>query len=264
MELSKAQQMDIERAGEPPTREEERELGRRIRGGDIDARNELVQRHMTFALNIVSRMHHRAEQELLSAAYLGMIEAADRWDPERGLRFITYAVWWIRQVVNEAIAKLSLVREPPNLREDKRRMHQVMGRTEGPMTADILSEAMCITENRAEKLLNKPGLEYLYFDHPIVGVLVEAQAELLGEDAPRPDDMVATNEERQHIRDAVGVLRSGERDVIEAYYGLDGGEPQKLREIGEARGVTRERVRQIKDKALGKMRGRLEREGVGV
>ncbi len=244
------------------TVEQESELARRIREGDRDAVDALVCANLRFVVSIAKRYQHGALPllDLIAEGNFGLVRAAERFDERRGVRFISYAVWWIRQAMVQALAEQSrVVRVPINfgagLRKLGRRadaLSQELGRE--PTQAE-LAEAVNADESevaRALVLLRSS----VSFDAPVGNERDSLTlADMLrDEHAAAPDDDVLEASQLEVLRDALDKLRPRERQILTLNFGLDGSEPMSLEAIGSILGITRERVRQLKEKALWRLR----------
>ncbi len=246
--------------GLPP--EAEFELAQRIGQGDDEALGELVQANLRFVVSVAK--HYRnlglPLADLINAGNLGLIVAAKRFDASRGPKFISYAVWWIRQSILQALAEQArVVRLPANRLGELVRVNRALNDLEqelgGPAELSQVAAALRLSPDRMAASLELA-------QHPLS---LEARVDrdepdrCLGDSLP--DDSVPTVEEvmsrrelTSEIKHAVRTLSETESQIICMYYGLEGREPMALEEIGARFGRTRERVRQIKEKALQKLR----------
>jgi RNA polymerase primary sigma factor len=191
-------------------RAEETEIGRRVRAGDSEALDHLVRSNLRFVVSVAKRYQNLGVPlpDLIAEGNVGLVRAAHLFDPERGVRFISYAVWWIRQAILRAL-------------DD----HSRSARRTTPLEAPLFED-----------------------DEPTRGDSLQ--------DLGAADPMERTLEGflTAEVRRAVASLEPREAKVLRLYYGLDGSQPLTLEEIGSAFGLSRERVRQIKERALGRMR----------
>ncbi|PIE76712.1 RNA polymerase subunit sigma, partial [bacterium DOLJORAL78_65_58] len=242
-------------------REEEVALARRIRAGDEEALKILVRANLRFVVSVAKRYIHQGLMlsDLINEGNLGLLKAAHRFDEERGYRFISYAVWWIRQSIMQALLdKSRTIRLPQN----QTALLIKIGRTrsalqnEGnpsPSAAQIaerldLAEAdvvHAIRSDRREMALDDAGQEGS--DRPLAEILED-------QDQEAPDHGVFQRGLREDVQKCLSVLTEREARVIVEYFGLGFEEACTLQEIGEGMGLTRERIRQIKEKALAKIR----------
>ncbi|MFH1570799.1 MAG: RNA polymerase sigma factor RpoD/SigA [Gemmatimonadota bacterium] len=246
----------------PLSREREVELSTRIRQGDMEARNELVQANLRFVVDVAKHYQNRGLSlpDLISAGNLGLLIAAERFDGGRGFKFISYAVWWIRQSILQAVAeqartvrlplnKLSQLRE---ISEASRRLGQ--GREVEPDVEEIAAELDIPAEDVIHTVLSARAVRSLdeSFDSDDDRNLLDT---LSDHSQGAPDSALVSQSAQRHVDQFLQCLDGRERYVIQRYFGLDGDEPLTLDQIGEYLGVTRERIRQIKERALSRLRG---------
>ena len=241
--------------------EEELELARRVAAGDNKARDRMIEANLRLAY-YVAKIYDSGElplEDLVQEANTGLIKAVDRFDPERGPRFSSFAVWHIRAAVTRAIANEGrLVRIPAHLVDEIHRLHRVehllrqrMGRK--PTEAEIAAEIGC-TEERLE-ILRIADQDLLSLDSPAPGGEGYVLADYLEADnGDGPDELAEKSALREQVRKSLAILPEQERRVLVLRFGLDGGGARTLEEIAQYDGVTRERVRQIETKALWKLR----------
>ena len=233
------------------------------------ARAELIRANLRFAFSIAKQYQHRglALEDLVSEANAGLLRAADKYDPEVGVNFISYAVWWIRQALSSAVTKQGhTVRVPLGRAPDLTRiaraqtaLRETLGRE--PNDDEVAHIAsLDVDLVRSLRALSLPTES---FDAPVMGrrgepsrltladVLEVEQAEENGGVTVALED----ESRRAALDRAMGVLSPRERQVLAMYYGLDGHEPMTLKEIGQAFGVSRERIRQLRERALARLRG---------
>ena len=247
-------------ASKPLSREREVALAARIKEGDMEARDELVSANLRFVIDVAKNYQHRGLPllELISAGNLGLITAAERFDGTKGFKFISYAVWWIRQSIAQTLAEQTrTVRLPMNkvelLRKIAKASH-LLDRdrgaepdleeiaTELDVTPDVVLETM--RSARAVRLDNT-------FDEDNEC----SQLTLLADTSQKaPDAEVVCASARNQLANVLDSLRERERRIIQLYFGLDGVEALSLEQIGVLMGVTRERIRQIKEEAFSKLR----------
>jgi RNA polymerase primary sigma factor len=237
---------------------EEAELGRRIRAGDSAAIDALVCANLRFVVSVAKKYRHRSVSmmDLINEGNLGLMRAASRFDESKGVRFVSYAIWWVRQAMIQMLADQGhAVRVPVNragvvLRIERRsdRLRQELGRE--PTTREIATELDLTEADVADTItVTRPAVS---LDAP----LPDAEATLL--DYLPGDADVGDVPPEQNIAERVGAavetLPPREAQIIRLYFGLDGDEPMTLDEIGSVMGITRERVRQMKGRALGRIR----------
>lgn len=246
------------------TADDERELGRRIRNGDADALRRLVEGNLRFVVSYAKRFRGLGVPflDLIHEGNLGLMEAARRFDPERNVKFITYAVWWVRQAIMHALSgqvrafslpqKLSGVaarfgREVAELSDQLERAP-----TRSEIAADLdISEADVDALRRigsSDLSLNQP-IGDDDGDSPELGDMLEQASE------PPIDEALIHEATVERVRDALTELEDKEREVVTLRYGLDrDGEPRTLQEVGDTLGLSRERIRQIESRAKDRLR----------
>lgn len=245
----------------PLTREREVELAGRIKGGDMNARNELVQANLRFVVDVAKNYQNRglSLSDLISAGNVGLLTAAERFDGDKGFKFISYAVWWIRQSILQTLAehvrtvrlplnKLSLLKE---IADVSRRLGQ--GRESDPDVVEIAAELDVPAEEVLDTMLSARSVRSLdeTFEEDDKRNLLNILAD---ESEKAPDADLLRESAKNQVDCVLSSLSDREQHVIRRYFGLDGNEALTLDRIGHQIGVTRERVRQIKESALTKLR----------
>lgn len=240
--------------------EEEALLASRIKTGDKRSLKKLIKANLKFAISVAKKYEHQglSLEDLISVSNMGLIEAATKFDASRNYRFITYAVWWIRQAILIALANQSrIVRIPNNLIYDIKKYRD----TEDKITSYSYSKAdikdiardLGITYARAS-LISGLNMHPVRLDDPVCDnneefCLIDLFPSESDEDDKKERDL------KNQIEQALGYLKSKrEKDIIIQYYGLDNGKPCSLKDLSEKLNLTRERIRQIKESALQKMR----------
>lgn len=243
------------------TAEEEVNLAQRIRGGDQMALQKLVNANLRFVVSVAKQYQQSSMtlSDLINEGNLGLIKAASRFDETRGFKFISYAVWWIRQCILQALAEQSrIVRLPLNRVGSLNKISKVFSDLEQvhqrEPTAKELADVMETTEEDVATTLSYRSRK-VSVDAPLggdadAGSLLEVMAD---ESASVPDSELMTNSMKMEIKRALSTLSEREAQVISLYYGLSGGHAISLNEIGDQFDLTRERVRQIKEKATKKL-----------
>lgn len=243
------------------SRDTEAALARRIRIGDREALDTLVRSNLRFVVSVAKKYQNQgvALSDLINEGNLGLIRAAHKFDETKGIKFISYAVWWIRQAILQALAEQSrIVRVPLNRagalhRIGKRAsaMIQELGRE--ATHEEIAREMELTTEEVARTMAIAQG--HLSLDAPVApgeeNRLVDYLADV---DRAAPDEEYFEKAMVEVVAGAIDRLKEREAKIIRLYFGLDGHEPMTLEEIGVVLGITRERVRQIKEKALSRLR----------
>ncbi len=241
------------------TPEEERELARRVQKGDRAALQELVERNQRFVVQVASKYqgYGLPLADLINEGNMGLIRAAQKFDPERGTRFITYAVWWIRQAILHALAQSGgAVRLPIRQAEALARLRQIMRelhqRTGQEPSLEELAEAMDMSPPDVEDLL-RVYRPYLSLDAPIGEEDGTTRHELLSEPtSPSLEDIYARASMVQEIHDLLTQLEPREAQILRERFGFEG-PPKSLAEIGRELGLSRERVRQLEQRARRKL-----------
>ena len=241
---------------------EEIEVAKRIQDGDEEALSELVQANLRFVVSVAKQYQNLGLplSDLINEGNLGLMVAARRFDGSKGFKFISYAVWWIRQSILQALAEQSrIVRLPLNRIGELTKVNKCLTRLEqrlgrAPEVEEVAEELEANPEDMEMvlRLAQRPvSLETPCDDQEPDRRL----GDLLPDDTLRAfDDVLSEGDLRDEIQSAMDALTRGEARVLRMYYGLDGQEPMTLEEIGTYVGRTRERVRQIKEKALQKLR----------
>jgi len=251
----------------PP--EDEKVLGRRIREGDRQALNQLVEANLRFVVSYAKRYRGLGLSflDLINEGNLGLIEAAKRFDPERNVKFISYAVWWIRQAIFHSLSEHTRVfRLPQKLSGQVSRVTSARDRLaaelERPPTLDEIAERTDIKKEDVESLLMVAGEDLS------LSTAVGEDGNLELGDTLEQDTIPAVELELirtsfvDQIQSIVNDLDEKERRVLRMRFGLDGEEPRTLQEIGEELGLSRERIRQIESKAKEKLRRNQQAQGL--
>jgi|YelNatPaOPRAMG01_1025707.scaffolds.fasta_scaffold00123_30 RNA polymerase primary sigma factor len=242
--------------------EQEKELALRARRGDVDALQRLVEGNLRFVVMIANEYRDAGLplSDLINEGNLGLLEAARRYDVTRGVKFISYAVWWIRQSILQALAKYNrTVRIPVNHVWAVRRAAKVSDRLKQELgrdpSIDEIAEAMNVAVRKLHSEVTQfhPGSE-LSLEQP-VGVdsdmapidWLAAPEDLASDDSPE-------EEFRRELDDVLGTLEPREAEIVRMFFGIGYERPYTLVEIGDALGISRERVRQLKNRALVKLR----------
>jgi RNA polymerase primary sigma factor len=246
------------------TRAEEVELLRRVKDGDPRAMNRLVCSNLKFVINVAFMYKNQGFSlpELINEGNLGLIEAAKRFDIGRNLKFISYAVWWIRQSITRAIAerarlvRISAEKELILRRFSKHNtsMRQTVG---GGMVMDTeaLGKKMGYTGRQVEKIIEM-GLRHSSLDDPIGNEEGTSVLDLIEDaGAESPDAVVQEESRKRQVSELLLRLPDQEKTVLSMYFGIGQHDPLNLEEIGEVIGLSKERVRQIKEKGLAALRG---------
>ncbi len=245
----------------PLSGSEEVALARRIKVGDEAARNQLVEANLRFVVSVAKEYQNRGVplSDLISSGNMGLITAAERFDEEKGFKFISYAVWWIRQAILQTLAEQSrTVRLPLNkiglLYRISRASRQLMQeRVDAPGPEDIATQLDVTVEEVKETILHGRSVRSL--DATFHEEENQSLLDILPDDRQEsPEIEVMKGCLRHQIESALDSLVGREAKIVSLYFGLDGEEPMTLDQIGMRFGLTRERVRQIKEKALHRLR----------
>ncbi len=242
------------------TADEEVELARRIRQGDKKALEQLTKANLRFVVSVAKQYQNKGLSlpDLINEGNVGLIKAAEKFDETRGFKFISYAVWWIRQSILQAIAEQSrIVRLPLNQVGSVNRIARELSKFEQEFerrpSVEEMMERVDLPEDKVSAAMKMNG-HHVSMDAPFSddedGSLLDV---LSNDDTPDTDDQLVKESLREEITRALGILNDRERKVLKAVYGIEGAE-MTLEEISEKYDLTRERVRQIKEKALRRLR----------
>ena len=245
----------------PLSASDEIELARRIKEGDEEARNGLVEANLRFVVSVAKEYQNRGVPlaDLVSAGNMGLITAAERFDENKGFKFISYAVWWIRQAILQTLAEQSrTVRLPLNkvgllykISKASRAIRQK--RADEPEPEEIAQELEVSVDEVKETLLSGRSVRSL--DASFQEEEEQSLLDVLPDDSQESPEMdVIRDCMRGQIENALSGLVNREAEIIRLYFGLKGEEPMTLDQIGSRFCLTRERVRQIKEKALLRLR----------
>jgi RNA polymerase primary sigma factor len=240
--------------------DEEVELAQRIRKGDKKALEKLTKSNLRFVVSVAKQYQNQGLSlpDLINEGNVGLIKAAEKYDETRGFKFISYAVWWIRQSILQAIAEQSrIVRLPLNQLGSMNKINRMLTKfeqeNERRPSVDEISEVIDIPEEKVDEAINVSGRQ-VSVDAPFVDGEDNSLLDVLvNNDAPMADKQLVIESLQAEIMDALKMLTIRERNIITAFYGI--GQPEMtLEEIGAKFGLTRERVRQIKEKAIRRLR----------
>jgi RNA polymerase primary sigma factor len=243
------------------TAEEEVELAQRIKAGDEMALEKLTKANLRFVVSVAKQYQNQGLSlpDLINEGNLGLIKAARRFDETRGFKFISYAVWWIRQSILQALAEQSrIVRLPLNKIGSINKINKAYAlleqKLERPPTAEEVAKELDLSEDEVKQAMKNSG-RHVSMDAPLVEGEDSNMYNVIGsEDSPNPDEGLMIDSLRQEIGRALATLTPREGEVVKAYFGLNGAHAMTLEEIGEAFDLTRERVRQIKEKAVRRLK----------
>lgn len=243
------------------TPDEEVELAQRIREGDQLALEKLTKANLRFVVSVAKQYQNQGLSlgDLINEGNLGLIKAAQRFDETRGFKFISYAVWWIRQSILQALAEQSrIVRLPLNrvgsLNKISKTFSELEQKYEREPSPDELAEVLEVTTAEVVDTMKISG-RHVSMDAPFVQGEENSLLDVLENDLEEtPDNELMNDSLRREVQRALSTLTQREADVITLYFGLNGEHSMTLEEIGEKFNLTRERVRQIKEKAIRRLR----------
>ncbi len=244
------------------TPEQEADLARRIREGDQDALAKLTEANLRFVVSVAKQYQNQglSLSDLINEGNVGLMKAAKRFDETKGFKFISYAVWWIRQSILQAIVEHSrIVRLPLNKVGSYNKVNEAfisfVQEFEREPTNDELAEMLDMTPKEVANMLKGNG-RHVSVDAPIGGE--DGDSTMLdiisNEDDLSPDSELMEQSLREEVQQGLSILSPREVEVLSSYYGLNGYKPLTLEEIGELYNLTRERVRQIKERAIRRLR----------
>jgi RNA polymerase primary sigma factor len=242
-------------------RDEEARLARAIRSGNREALDKLVRSNLRFVVSVAKKYQNQGVllPDLINEGNLGLIRAAHRFDETRGIKFISYAVWWIRQAILQALAEQSrIVRVPLNragaLHRIGRRSASLLQELGREPTVDEIAKGLDLSHEEVASTL-AISRAHLSLDAPVAPGEDNRLSDYLPDQfSADPEDSTYEQALRETVDHALSTLKEREAKVLRLYFGLDDQEPMTLEEIGSHLGITRERVRQIKEKALVRLR----------
>lgn len=243
--------------------DEEVELARRIKQGDKAALERLTKANLRFVVSVSKQYQNQGLSlpDLINEGNVGLIKAAERFDETRGFKFISYAVWWIRQSILQALAEQArIVRLPLNKIGSINKINRAYGeleqRFERPPSAEELAEHLEISVEDVRQSMANTG-RHISMDAPLMEGEESSSSMydvLPNDDLPSPEAELVKESLRREIERSLSTLTGREGDVVRLYYGLNGRHPLTLEEIGDLFDLTRERVRQIKEKAIRRLK----------
>jgi RNA polymerase primary sigma factor len=242
------------------TPDEEVDLAKRIRGGDQLALEKLTKANLRFVVSVAKQYQNRGLSlgDLISDGNLGLIKAGQRFDETRGFKFISYAVWWIRQSIMQAIAEQSrIVRLPLNrvgsLNKISKTFSELEQKYEREPSPDELAEVLDVTTAEVVGNMKISG-RHISMNAPFMQGEENSLLSVLENDEETPDSGLMSESLRREVQRALSTLTQREAEVISMYFGLNGERSNTLEDISEKFNLTRERVRQIKKKAIKRLR----------
>ena len=240
---------------------EEKELARRIRTGDQEAMHELVKRNLRFVVSVAKKYQNRGLPliDLIGEGNVGLLTAARKFDPDQGVKFISYAVWWIRQAILSSLARQGrTVRVPLNRTADLSRVMRAGGLLRDKLgrepTPDEVAQLTGISQEIVSALLSLNAAD-IRLDAPLGTDGDRSLIERFSvEEMPNTEEMVLNRFRSQELARALSTLPPRDAKILRLYFGLEADREHTLDEIGKMLGVTRERVRQLRDRALRRLR----------
>jgi len=251
------------------TPEEEVKLAQRIREGDQDALDNMTRANLRFVVSVAKQYQNQglSLSDLINEGNVGLIKAAKRFDETKGFKFISYAVWWIRQSILQAIVENSrIVRMPLNKVGSYNKVNEAyisfVQEFEREPSDEELGDLLGMSEREVQTML-RSGIRHVSLDAPL-STSDDGDATMLDvmvpSDADEPDLELMAESLRDEVAQGLNILSPREMEVIASYYGLNGYKPLTLEEIAELYGLTRERVRQIKERAIRRLRKSYNRD----
>lgn len=242
------------------TTDQEVELAQRIRKGDKRALERLTKANLRFVVSVAKQYQNQGLSlpDLINEGNVGLIKAAEKFDETRGFKFISYAVWWIRQSILQAIAEQSrLVRLPLNqmgsVNKITRELNKFEQEHERKPSVDEIAERVDLPEDKIADAM-KANSRHVSMDAPIADGEDSSLIDFLSGDSSNTDRELAIESLKAEVSRILKLLTDKEQKVLRAFFGIDGSPEMTLDEIGEKYNLTRERVRQIKEKALRRLR----------
>ena len=242
-------------------KKEEVRLAIAIRRGEEEALNKLVRSNLRFVVSVAKKYQNQGVplSDLINEGNLGLIRAGHKFDETKGIKFISYAVWWIRQAILQALAEQSrIVRVPLNragaLHRIGRRSSALLQELGREPTVEEIAEDLEITREEVERTM-AISQSHLSLDAPVTPGEDNRLLDYLPDQySPGPEEEAYEHALKETVEDSLSTLKEREAKILRLYFGLDDQDPMTLEEIGALLGITRERVRQIKEKALLRLR----------
>lgn len=246
--------------------ERERALARRVQRGDGQAREEMIQANLRLVVKIARDYegHGLPLLDLISEGNIGLVKAVERFDPNKGAKLSTYAAWWIKQTIRRALVSQSRTirlsasasQRVGRIRRAEDKLRDTFGHT--PTNEDLALE-LGLPERLVQRYRNLT-VALTSLDAPVGDEdLTRVADHIKDENAPMPDELVDEKTSAEQVQELLALLKTRERAILESRFGLNGGEAKTLEEVGAQFGITRERIRQLQEIALKKLRGFLKR-----
>ena len=253
------------------TYDEEYELALKAKNGDKKAREKLINANLRFVVSVAKKFRGQGMplEDLINEGNIGLITAVDKFEPEKGYHFISYAVWWVRQAILKALAEQSRpVRLPLNRSNEliqivRAKNDLIHNKGISDPTVDEIAAASGLDVTLVKNLLEVTR-DMISFDSPIKGDEEgdSSYFDFVEDKSQSPEDYVVNHMMEKDVRGLLSVLGDKERDIIEKRYGFNGNEPMSLKAIGDEYNLTKERIRQIEKAALQKLRNNGESVGL--
>jgi RNA polymerase primary sigma factor len=241
--------------------EKEVELAKRIKKGDSEALDTLIKANLRFVVSVSKQYQNQGLSlpDLINEGNLGLIKAAERFDETRGFKFISYAVWWIRQSILQALAEQArIVRLPLNKIGSINKINKAFNKLEQEFQREpTMDEVASLMESKPDLIEDAMNFSNIHvsMDAPLRDEEANNMYDvMLNDDSPSPDSELINGSLRKEIERSLATLGEREAEILRCYFGLKGYQPHTLEEIGDTFGLTRERVRQIKEKAIKKLK----------
>ena len=253
------------------TYDEEYELAFKVKNGDKKAREKLINANLRFVVSVAKKFRGQGMplEDLINEGNIGLMTAVDKFEPEKGYHFISYAVWWVRQAILKALAEQSRpVRLPLNRSNEliqivRAKNDLIHNKGISDPTVDEIAAASGLDVTLVNNLLEVTR-DMISFDSPIKGDEEgdSSYFDFVEDKSQSPEDDVVNHMMEKDVRGLLSVLGDKERDIIEKRYGFNGNEPMSLKAIGDEYNLTKERIRQIEKAALQKLRNNGESVGL--
>lgn len=244
------------------TPEEEIELTHRIKAGDMEALNRLTSANLRFVVSVAKQYQHNGLSlgDLINEGNLGLIKAAKRFDESKGFKFISYAVWWIRQTILQSIVENSrMVRVPVNKVGTYNKINEAFNHLSQQLEREPTEQELAEFTNMTQKdlsMIMKAASKHISFDSPIIDdedgtALIDL---MVLNDEKLPDQAMLDQSISQEIKDDLKILTPREKEIVITFFGLEGRKPMSIEEIAYNLNMSKERIRQIKDRSIKRLK----------